>query len=369
MGCLSSKTGPKVDGDNEEVSKDRRRLSVSKAAEVKNDSSNEPRGQVNLTSGSINDLFPDAKRRFSITGAHPDSLQKGFDDKQNERKGDSPNDLCMGYACKKGLKPESPNQDDFCIFHVDGVGIFGVFDGHGPFGHDISSFVHHTLPRCFVKDKDFPSSPEKALAEAFPKTHALCAEAGQAGKFDCSLSGTTATMLMLRGNEFYSAHVGDSRAVLARKARDGCLEAKDITEDHKPQNEEEKKRIQSAGGQVRRLEGDIPHRIFLAGKMYPGLAMSRSIGDTVGASAGVTSNPDVTKWKVDKDWRFVLLCSDGVWEFITSQEAVDMVGKYPPSEVQKAVEALAQESWDRWKKEETDVVDDITVICVWFNQG
>jgi len=371
MGCLSSKTGPRVDGDNEEALRERRGLSVSKAAEVKGGSSDDARGQVNLTCGSINDLFPDAKRRFYISGTPADAQQKVFEDKQNEKKGDSPSELCFGYVCKKGLKPEFPNQNDFCIFHVDGVGIFGVFDGHGPFGHDISNFVHSTLPRCFVKDKDFPNNPERALAEAFPKTQSLCMEAGQGGKFDCSLSGTTATLLMHRGSELFTAHVGDSRCVLAKKGRDNraSYEAKDLTEDHKPQNEEERKRIQAAGGQIRRLEGDIPHRIFLNGKMYPGLAMSRSIGDTVGASAGVSSHPDVTRWKVEKDWRFLLVCSDGVWEFITSQEAVDIVSKFSPSEVQKGCDALAQESWDRWTKEETDVVDDITIFCLWFHQG
>jgi len=369
MGCVSGKKGPRANGDNEWVSKERRRLSISKSEVVKSGSQDDSRGQVSLTGGSMNDLFPDAKRRFSVSGTQTDDLQKGFDDKKSDKKGDAASGQHLGYACKKGLKPESPNQDDYCIFQADGVGIYAVFDGHGPFGHDISNFVHATLPRCFVKERDFQSNPERALSEAFTKTQSLCVEeASQPGKFDCTLSGTTATLLMHRSNELFAAHVGDSRAVLARRGRAG-FEAKDITIDHKPHNEEERKRIQAAGGQVRHLEGDIPHRIFLAGKMYPGLAMSRSIGDTVGASAGVSSTPDVTRWKVEKDWRFVLLCSDGVWEFITSQEAVDIVAKFPPADVQQAVEALAQESWSRWIKEETNVVDDISVICLWFNHG
>lgn len=101
--------------------------------------------------------------------------------------------------------------------------------------------------------------------------------------------------------------------------------------------------------------------------MYPGLAMSRSIGDLVGGSAGVTSHPEVTKVKIEDDFKFFMLCSDGVWEFITSQQAVDLVSRFPPSKVQQAAEALAQEAWKRWIQEEGNVVDDITVIVVWIN--
>jgi len=62
---------------------------------------------------------------------------------------------------------------------------------------------------------------------------------------------------------------------------------------------------------------------------------------------------------------FVLLCSDGVWEFVSSQEAVEIVGKHPASEVQVAVDELALEARSRWLKEE-GMVDDITAICLWL---
>mmetsp|Transcript_71147 Transcript_71147/g.98510 ORF Transcript_71147/g.98510 Transcript_71147/m.98510 type:complete len:98 (+) Transcript_71147:3-296(+) len=94
--------------------------------------------------------------------------------------------------------------------------------------------------------------------------------------------------------------------------------------------------------------------------------MTRSIGDTVGSTAGVTSEPEVRTLQVQRDWRFLLLCSDGVWEFISSQEAVDIAGRYAPSDAHKAAEALALEAWNRWIAEEENIVDDITVICAWF---
>eukprot|EP00928_Gymnodinium_smaydae_P040813 TRINITY_DN27641_c0_g1_i1.p1 TRINITY_DN27641_c0_g1~~TRINITY_DN27641_c0_g1_i1.p1 ORF type:complete len:409 (+),score=84.08 TRINITY_DN27641_c0_g1_i1:72-1229(+) len=320
-----------------------------------------------LARGSILDCFPNAARKASICGIGSDVQQKGFANKNQESSGFDPEGLKIGCTCKKGLKPESPNQDDFCVFRFDNTGIYGVFDGHGPYGHDISSFVQEALPRCFVRNDDFGQAPEKALVGAFTEAQRLCTQSQAEGHFDCMLSGTTATLAMHREGRLYVANVGDSRAVLAKSVGD-TLRSEDLTVDHRPTCDAERKRIQALGGQVRRLEGDILHRVFVSGKLYPGLAMTRSIGDTVGATAGVTATPEVRELRVQRDWRFMLLCSDGVWEFINSEEAVKLINRYPPSEVQKATENLASEAWNRWIKEEGNLVDDITVICVWFNQ-
>merc|ERR550532_3041397 len=105
---------------------------------------------------------------------------------------------------------------------------------------------------------------------------------------------------MHRDGTLYVGHVGDSRAVLAKK-QGNEFKSEDLTKDHKTTCDAERRRIQAAGGQIKRLDGDIPHRVFLNGKMYPGLAMTRTIGDTVGVTAGVTSTPDVKALKVLKD--------------------------------------------------------------------
>ena len=68
----------------------------------------------------------------------------------------------------------------------------------------------------------------------------------------------------------YVANVGDSRAVLARGIKGGELKAEDLTRDHKPDCEAETQRIIDSGkGQVRRLEGDIPKRVFLKDTSKP----------------------------------------------------------------------------------------------------
>jgi serine/threonine protein phosphatase PrpC len=50
-----------------------------------------------------------------------------------------------------------------------------------------------------------------------------------------------------------------------------------------------------------------------------GLAMSRSFGDNVSKPIGVTHVPEIINLKIDKRDRFILIASDGVWEFISNQ--------------------------------------------------
>lgn len=59
-----------------------------------------------------------------------------------------------------------------------------------------------------------------------------------------------------------------------------------------------------------------------------------SIGDSQGHAAGVIPHPDVMeRMVVEGIDKYLILCSDGVWEFISEQEAVDIVSLFPPEQV------------------------------------
>lgn len=379
MGACTGKAGAlspgRWPGKDHLVDKDRRRLSVNKVDRPSGlsdcQSSAGPGTVAACSVADILDLLPSTSQtgKASLRGVVVSASQSAFADKSTSSAGEGsilgPGSR-IGYACKKGLKPESPNQDDFCIFCTDSSSIYGVFDGHGPYGHDVANFTQEHLPRILLHHPNFSTDPQKALEAAFPDVHRLCIDSQVEGHFDCTLSGSTATVLLHRDGVLHIAHVGDSRAVLARQREGGEVVAEDLTEDHKPTVEAERKRVQAAGGQVRRLEGDIPYRVFLQGKMYPGLSMTRSIGDTMGIIAGITSQPEVKTIPVEEDWCFVLVCSDGIWEFITSQEAVALVAGFPAAQAHAAAEALASEAWRRWIAEEGNVVDDITVVVAWI---
>ena len=58
---------------------------------------------------------------------------------------------------------------------------------------------------------------------------------------------------------------------------------------------------------------------WLPGQDTPGIAMSRSFGDVIATTVGVISDPVIVEYQLKTDLKFVILASDGVWEFIGSQ--------------------------------------------------
>lgn len=271
-------------------------------------------------------------------------------------------------SCKKGLKPESPNQDDFVVVIEDNSVLLGVFDGHGSHGHEISNFLHKVFPRTLMRSSYWPEYPNHALTETFPSVHnelvAFCNKNSEL--FDCTLSGSTATLVYIRDRKIYTGHVGDSRAILGKRVK-GKIIAFELTRDHKPTLDDESERIKKMGGEIRRLDDDIPHRVFFKGKHYPGIAMSRTMGDQLAQSIGVVCTPEVKIYDIEDNDEFVLVCSDGVWEFISNQEAAEEVSKY--TDPRTAAERLAALAWTKWIKNEEDVVDDITVVLRYFKNN
>ncbi|CAE8648096.1 unnamed protein product, partial [Polarella glacialis] len=117
-------------------------------------------------------------RRYSLLTVTDPNLQtvQSFSSKEVMRCGQV-SDLRsegIGFACKKGLKPESPNQDSFLVLKMEGVfAIYGVFDGHGKMGHDLSNFVKETLPKLMLAQSNLLVDPLGAMRRAFARTQEL----------------------------------------------------------------------------------------------------------------------------------------------------------------------------------------------------
>ena len=139
-------------------------------------------------------------------------------------------------------------------------------------------------------------------------------------------AGSTSNVLYFRGDKLWVACSGDSRAVMGQQRR-GEIAALDLSNDHKPDLPLERKRIEAAGGVVSAPgpRGLPPSRVWVNGRV--GLAMSRSIGDGEAKGFGVVPDPEIKEFTLkpshangDGD-KFVIVATDGNWEFITSQEA------------------------------------------------
>lgn len=181
-------------------------------------------------------------------------------------------------------------------------------------------------------------------------------------------SGTTAVICIIRGDKLVIINVGDSRAIMATEEGDS-YKVIELTHDHKPSIPEEKERIEKAGGRVFRMEYDDgydgPARVWLADQDIPGLAMSRSLCDTVAHTVGVLSTPEVVERTLTDDDRVIVMGSDGLWEFIPSEEVIELIKDCELPE--DAIDLLCTIAWKRWFDAEK-VVDDTTVIVVFLGK-
>lgn len=298
------------------------------------------------------------------------------DERERISKGTCPIDPPPCVACQKGSKgfrDTTPNQDNFSVTtYKSGYTLACAFDGHGPFGHIVSTRTVQTVPWFLLTEGGFDADTidEKkipdGLINAFEKSQKDVVAHSLENSWDVQASGSTAVAVLWKGNKLWTANCGDSRcAVGTETERKVVFE----TEDHKPTTEGEKKRIEASGGEVRSQvypDGWVNHRIFIKGEDYPGLCMARTLGDQSVKEYGVIATPEIASCTVDVEkLPFFILASDGVWEFLDSQFVIKAVAKKIQTDgAAKTLEKLQREAKKRWKQEEGDYCDDITSILV-----
>ncbi|GFH44256.1 hypothetical protein CTEN210_00730 [Chaetoceros tenuissimus] len=210
-----------------------------------------------------------------------------------------------------------------------------------------------------------------------------------------SFQGSTAVAIKLHKianlekTVLISANVGDSRAVLCRNG-----EAIEITKDHKPNDPDERERIESLGGRVewfgpvdkdgnpmdsseRRANGK---EIGLRGvyRINRNLALSRAIGDR-SELPYVCSQVDIQQIEVDEEQDvFIVIASDGLFDvFSSSQEVVDFCHNFLKRSYRNKDEELDKIALEKTKRKMSKLLvrealrrgsmDNITVIVVWLD--
>ncbi|CAM6093823.1 unnamed protein product [Calypogeia fissa] len=216
---------------------------------------------------------------------------------------------------------------------------FGVYDGHG--GSQAALFcadrLHHALAEEMndafsvgsseSTDSSRDSRWRKAMSACFLRMDAevggVCRRGGLCDKVDggskCCTEpiapetvGSTAVVAVVGSCQIIVANCGDSRAVLSR----GGL-AIALSNDHKPEREDEMARVEAAGGRV----------IFWNGYRVLGvLAMSRAIGDRY-LKPYVIAEPEVTCTERSEDDECLILASDGLWDVLSNDLVCDIARK------------------------------------------
>ena len=283
---------------------------------------------------------------------------------------------------------QKTNQDSFVFkTNVNGINnfnIFGVMDGHGPQGHFVSQFASKFIPFQIMNHREIKTltDPEdiyqKLKYNEYEIINQIFLETDnqlERVNFDATESGCTCVLVIHIGSHIICANTGDSRAILVLDSM-GQNNLNDFYEvplsyDYKPEMPEEKQRIELCGGVVEQLknkngEGVGPYRVWVKEGGYPGLAMSRSIGDLIGKKLGVIPNPGILEYDLNESVKFIVVASDGIWEFI-SNEIVRNIGKqfYKDKNPKGFCQEIVKDAYKLWK-ENGITVDDITAIAAFF---
>ncbi|MBA0611964.1 hypothetical protein Godav_012613 [Gossypium davidsonii] len=287
----------------------------------------------------------------------------------------------------------------------------GIFDGHGPYGHLVAKRVRDHLPlklsahweanvssedvfrdfslgsmtsenmSLLSVDKesrpsiDFLESEKhpdifETLKESFLKAFkAMDRELRVHPSIDSFCSGTTAVTLVKQGPYLVIGNLGDSRAVLGTRDKNNMLTAVQLTVDLKPNLPAEAERIRRCKGRVFALcdEPEVT-RVWLPNNDSPGLAMARAFGDFCLKDFGLISVPEITFRHLTENDEFVVLATDGIWDVLSNEEAVEIIASAPARS--SAARALVEVAIRAWRyKYPTSKVDDCAVVCLFLDSN
>lgn len=291
----------------------------------------------------------------------------------------------------KGLKPGNPNwinQDNFFVieqFENRDINMYCVLDGHGELGHLVSR-------RCREVFHQHIRASNLDIRRAF----GVMQNDLTSCDIDVRCSGATCVLVAIYGPtekthgnappgaRLVAYNCGDSRAVMARRNSSGGFVAIPITNDHKPEKPEERKRILSCGGHLgcRQVMVNQPGRGPVSVPVGPcrvwyqyrgdtlGLAMSRSLGDSIVHRCGVSAEPEPLEHMIEEQDEFIIIATDGVWDVVDNNQAVQMVQNFWVKNqnwsTSEAASWLCKFARSRWEKL-APMIDDITCIIVRLN--
>ncbi|KAI7998572.1 putative protein phosphatase 2C 38 [Camellia lanceoleosa] len=275
----------------------------------------------------------------------------------------------------------------------------GVYDGHG--GPETSQFVNENL---FPNLKKFASEHQEMSANVIKKAFLATEEEFLSlvkqqwrDKPQIASVGTCCLVGVICNGLLYIANVGDSRVVLGRveKAVRGVT-AIQLSTEHNAS-------IESVRDELRSLHPHDSQIVVLRHKVWrvKGLIqVSRSIGDAYLKKAEFNREPLLAKFRLPEPFanpilipepsifihklnpkdHFLIFASDGLWEHISNQEAVDIVNSCPRNGIARrlvkaALHVAAKKREMRYsdlKKIDRGVRrhfhDDITVVVVFIDQ-
>ena len=287
-------------------------------------------------------------------------------------------DLVYAVSSVQGRRPY--NEDRLqCVHPLPSTNssYFAVFDGHG--GDECAEWVSQHLHKHIVDALPTAKDTADAIQRGFISCDAALLDKHADG---AAQSGTTACALIIDDRHIITGNCGDTRAILCRNG--SVIE---LSVDHKPTDDSERQRIEAAGGKVTIVEPPAAAAAArkLSGRPLPiqayvelgdkGIAVSRAFGNvsfkqntTVPADEQmiiVTPTCQITERSADD--QFVLLASDGLWNFVSSSAVctfiLDRLNSPFPNErdCEDIAHKLTQFALNRKSN------DNVTLVLIKFN--
>jgi len=207
---------------------------------------------------------------------------------------------------------------------------FAIYDGHG--GTEAAQFLKsHFFSRIVHKFKQ-QENIEEILRQTFEELEKEFLERIEEKDLD-GLVGSTATAVVILGNQLFVANIGDSDAILYSKGG-----FKQMTETHSTQNVMEIERVVGCGGKIVHDKNKIArvgHPVW--NPILVNIALTRSIGDAYFKdnkyttkegkimNSGLISTPFFSKWTLTRDDYFIIIASDGLWDFMSFEDVATFI--------------------------------------------
>ncbi|KAK4413441.1 putative protein phosphatase 2C 32 [Sesamum alatum] len=215
---------------------------------------------------------------------------------------------------------------------------FVVIDGHG--GHQAADYVAKNLGKNIVNELQGVGKAGNQIEAALRGGYSATDKEFLAQDVH---GGACAAGVLLKDGEVHAAHVGDCKVVLSRKGK-----AITLTNEHRLSREDERERIENSGGFLHCHNG--------VWRVNGSLAISRAFGD-VHLKDWIICEPEIVKLPLTSECEFLIVASDGLWDRVSDQEAVDVVSR-ERNNLLESCRKLVQISSTRGNR------DDITVMII-----
>lgn len=231
--------------------------------------------------------------------------------------------------------------------------ICAVFDGHGEDGKIVSSHVSRVLPPL-LKETSFPVR-KQAATKMFKQINAEILSK----PFGID-SGAAAICFIIRGLKYQIINAGDCRAVLSRNGL-----PLQLSRDHRPSRTGERIRIMKHGGKIKEPNETVTDESDKSSACrIDGLSVSRGFGDK-SSHPFITCQPDVFRYSIHAQDEFIIIGTDGIWDTLSNDVAVDFVRHYRMITGKKesgAAEALVRHAIDMGS------CDNTTAVVIFFKR-